>query len=168
MVEGYKCSEIITVANEGSITKYDCHYVFSTSANKTVTFTVYIKRGGKTKKVGSQKVLISEFPTPLLRIGSQKGPIIEKRNLLAQLGLIALMPAPFPCLEGAGPRVASFKVLASRNDSTLFQSSSPTAEFSPGLKQMFQMLQAGDRLLFYEVVTNTDKWAQPTEFVLVE
>lgn len=145
-VEKEPCDSVFLTVDNGSITKVGCnYYMYRPTKVADSKITVVVKRNNQTNVIGSMGVRAREIPDPTPVIGGLSGGLINKKYLLAQMGVASYI-TPSLGIE-IKSMVTQFQITIIRSDSALFTVENTGAIFSKKIKQGFEMLKKDDKVL---------------------
>jgi hypothetical protein len=145
LVQEYPCDNFTLEADSTTIepTHDPCSYLLKPIVPGKIKIHI---RDKKTNKIVSEFTFrVRLLPPPVMRLAGKKNGEISKTVMKPQRGLIAILEG-FPI--DARFEVLSFMVIVVRNKQVVFYHENTGAIFEPEVKNIFQSLQAEDKLVF--------------------
>ena len=150
LIEGVKCGNTVIKCGQGEISEVDkCVYIYRSVSVGLDSIEVYIRKGQKLQKIGTQKFVVHERPMPEASIGGLKGGTIPKGMLRAQQGVGAYFYVGGNHWEPC--KVESFNFIVLRNNKVVLDIYNEGLLFIQEVKTSIQNLAQGDRLLITNI-----------------
>jgi len=170
VVEGIKCENVFLKTSNGRLSKTKCSYDYAPDSVPNAKIEIYIKQGGKLKRIGVRWVGVQDIPPPVAYVGDLNGGEIKKGFLRAQQGVGAqFQPGLGIDLTYA---VLSFMAIIIRDNKIIFSSQNAGNLFSKDIQDAFKDVKNNDKLLITDIKCkgpgDKDLSSKTLEFVIIE